>query len=143
MRISISGNSIKAIRCRGCLVVTALIAQRKGGLIWIFLSVLLQTAASVFGKQAALASYGSHPVALVLNIWYILELVAVFFQACCWIMALRKFSLSFAYPFMSLVLGLNLLSGWLFFDELITLNHLVGGVFISLGILLVNRRAGA
>lgn len=114
---------------------------RKIGFIWIFLSVLSQAAAAIFAKKAALVSYGGGWAAIVLNGWYMLELMALFCQACCWIMALRNFPLSFAYPFMSLVIGLNLLSAWLFFGEAIAKNHVIGICFVIIGVILIKNKA--
>lgn len=116
------------------------IQKNTAGFFWILLSILLQTAAQVFGKQAGLVSHEGGLLALVLNGWYMSELLALFCQALCWGMALRSFSLSFAYPFMSLVTCLNLLSAWLFFGESISRNHIVGIGVIMMGIVLASSR---
>jgi undecaprenyl phosphate-alpha-L-ara4N flippase subunit ArnE len=121
---------------------TALIDHKsKTGFTWILLSILLQTAAQVFGKQAGLVSYESGLPAIVLNGWYLLELLSLFCQALCWSMALRGFSLSFAYPFMSLVTGLNLLSAWLIFGEPVSTHHVIGISIIMAGVILVSSKA--
>ena len=96
------------------------------GLIWIVASMLAQTAASVFAKKAALDHSGQGLTALIWNEWNALQLVALASQACCWIMTLRKFSLSFAYPLTSLAIGLNLFCAWMIFDESVAGHHLVG-----------------
>jgi multidrug transporter EmrE-like cation transporter len=110
------------------------------GFIWILMSIILQTAAQVFGKQAALVSYGNGMKAMVMNIWYLLELISLFCQALCWAMALRNFPLSFAYPFMSLVIGLNLFASWFFFNETVTFNNIVGIAAIMTGVILINSK---
>jgi undecaprenyl phosphate-alpha-L-ara4N flippase subunit ArnE len=116
------------------------LAGRKLGLVWILFSVLLQSTAGVFAKQAALMSYGSGAAAIVLNGWYVLGLTSLACQAVCWIMALRHLPLSFAYPITSLVFVLNLLAARLIFGETIAVHNLVGVGIIVLGVILVNSR---
>ena len=93
------------------------------------------------GKKAGLTTSNSDILAIVINPWYIAELSALFLQACSWVMALRCFPLSFAYPFMSLVFGLNLLSAWLLFGESLRLNHILGMLIIIAGVLEISRSA--
>ncbi|MGH7495042.1 MAG: EamA family transporter [bacterium] len=115
----------------------------KPDFIWIVASVLAQAAANVFAKKAALDHSGQGLMALLWNEWNALQLVALIGQACCWIMALRKFSLSFAYPLTSLVLGLNLLFAWLIFDESVERHHLLGVGMIMTGVILIGSRGKA
>lgn len=112
--------------------------KRSAKFIWILLSVLMQTAAAVFAKKAALVSYGSDLLAIVLNRWYMLELVALACQAFSWAMALRSFSLFVAYSFASLVYGLYLLPAWLIFNESISTHHVVGVGIIITGVILIS-----
>lgn len=113
------------------------------GLVWVNLSVLAQAAANVFAKQAALESLDRGFMALLWNKWNILQLVALFCQACCWIMCLRKFSLSAAYPITSTVIGLNLLCAWLIFNEPVATHHVVAVATIMTGVALIGSRAKA
>ncbi len=112
----------------------------KVGLVWVSLSLLAQTAANVFAKQAALESAGGGFVALLLNGWNLLQLSALFCQACCWILCLRKFSLSVAYPITSVVVGLNLLCAWLIFNETIAAQNVIGAGLIMSGVVLIGSR---
>jgi multidrug transporter EmrE-like cation transporter len=111
------------------------------GLIWIISSVLAQTAANVFAKKAALDHSGQGLIVLVWNEWNALQLVALGCQACFWIMTLRKFALSLAYPLTSLVIALNLLCAWWIFDESIQMHHLLGVGLIIVGVTLIGSRA--
>ena len=115
--------------------------QRKTGFLWIFLSILCLTIGSAFAKQAGITTAGKGILLIILNPWYIAELVMLFFQACCWIFVLRRLSLSFAYPFMSLVFGMNLLTAWLIFSEAVHLNHVVGIMFIIGGVSILSKTA--
>jgi multidrug transporter EmrE-like cation transporter len=73
---------------------------------------------------------------LVLNPWVISSLTAGFLAFLCWVAALSKFELSYAYPFMSfsfvLVLGLSAV----FFQEAVTILKVLGVVFIMVGIII-------
>lgn len=115
----------------------------RSGLAWISASILAQTAANVFAKQAALEHRGQGMLALLFNGWNALQLAALAAQALCWMMALRIFPLSFAYPATSLVIGLNLLCAALIFKEAVAWHHLFGIGMIMAGVILVGSRAKA
>jgi drug/metabolite transporter (DMT)-like permease len=100
-------------------------------------AILLQSSAMCFAKQAGLVSSGKGVAALVINPWYLAEIAALGFQALCWIMALRKLPLSFAYPFMSLVFVVNLLFAGLIFREEVHMYNGVGIMFIVCGVTLI------
>ena len=112
------------------------------GLIWVALAVLLQSSALAFAKRAGLESLGGGFLQLVWNPWYAAQILALGLQAGSWIMALRALPLSLAYPFMSLVLPLNLLIARLFFGEEVRALHAAGIALIAAGIWLVCRRTG-
>jgi hypothetical protein len=59
-------------------------------------------------------SKGGGLVASLFTPWYAGALVCLGLQACVWIMALRYYPLSFAYPFTSLLRGLTLFGAWFF-----------------------------
>ena len=115
--------------------------KSKPSFLWIILSILCLATASAFAKQAGIATAGKGLLLIILNPWYIAELVILFLQACCWIMVLRRLSLSFAYPLMSFVFGINLLTAWLIFREAVHLNHVVGIVFIIGGVSILSKTA--
>jgi multidrug transporter EmrE-like cation transporter len=65
--------------------------------------------------------------------------VAAFVASFFWMAAMTKFELSFAYPFMSLSFVLVfILAVWLF-DEAVTIQKMIGLVFIVLGIVITGR----
>jgi drug/metabolite transporter (DMT)-like permease len=104
------------------------------GIAWAMAAVVLQSAAAVFVKLAGLASVGLGLSGLLINPWLAAIFAALGTQAACWILALRKLPLSFAYPFMSLVLPLNLFAAYFFFGERIGLANLSGMALIVAGI---------
>ena len=108
---------------------------------WIALSVLFQSISAALGKQAALASLNTGGWSLVLNPWYAGMLFALFLQALCWILALKRFPLSVAYPFMSTVFGLNLLWARLIFNEPVSMTQIAGIAVIMAGVAIIARKA--
>jgi drug/metabolite transporter (DMT)-like permease len=62
--------------------------------------------------------------------------VAAFIAALCWIAAMTKFDLSYAYPFMSITFIFVLFSSAFFFQEAITMLKIIGMVFIIAGIII-------
>jgi len=109
------------------------------GFGWILMSICFLALASIFAKQAGIVTKGKGLLSIIVNSWYLFEIIALFLQACCWIMALRFFSLSFAYPFMSLVFVFNLFSAWFIFNEPLFPNHLLGILLISAGVFLISK----
>jgi drug/metabolite transporter (DMT)-like permease len=51
------------------------------------------------------------------NIWILSGFLSAFLASLCWMAAMTKFELSFAYPFMSLSFVFVLVSSMLFFGE--------------------------
>lgn len=76
---------------------------------------------------------------LVLNPWVISGLAAAFLAFLCWAMALSKFQLSYAYPFMSLAFALVLFFSALLFREQVTVPKLLGMLLIVVGITVGSR----
>lgn len=68
------------------------------------------------------------------NHWVISSFLAAFLAALCWMVALTKFNLNHAYPFMGLTFVLVLLLSNFLFSEPITLLKAVGVTLIIIGI---------
>jgi len=114
--------------------------RREGpGVLWVAACVLLQSSAAVLAKQAGLASAGRGALAIVCNPWYMAELLALSLHAVCWVMALRRLPLSFAYPLMSLVLPINLVHSRFIFKEPLDGGHVMGTFLIVIGTVLLAR----
>ena len=89
--------------------------------------------------------YGSLPVSvtdkamffgkLLIDPFIISGFVAAFLAFLCWMAAMTKLELSFAYPFMSLSFVLVLVLSGLFFHEPITLPKITGMILIVAGII--------
>lgn len=76
---------------------------------------------------------------LAINPWVISGLVCAFLAFFCWMAAMTKFDLSYAYPFMSLSFVLVLILSTLFFHEPITAAKALGVIFIMAGIIMGAR----
>ena len=76
---------------------------------------------------------------LVLNPWVIGGLFAAFLAFLCWMAALTKFELSYAYPFMSLAFVFVLILSAIFFHETVTMPKMIGVMLIVAGIIIGSR----
>ncbi len=76
---------------------------------------------------------------LILNPWVISSLVAAFVAFLFWVVAMTKFELSHAYPFMSLSFLLVLVFSGVFLDEVISWPKLIGVGLIMGGIMVASR----
>lgn len=107
---------------------------------FILLSIIFQSSSGLLGKYAALSTNGASLVVIITNGFYILSLVCLLLQAIVWQQALVHYSLSFAYPFMSLVNFIVLFASEILFHEGITLTNIIGLFLISTGIVVVSHR---
>lgn len=106
---------------------------------WITLTIVFKSAAAALMKQAADAGTAGGPEG-ILNPWFLAALIALFLQAVAWIFALRRLPLSRAYPFLSLVFGVNLAVAWALFDEAVTAQHMAGVALIIAGVIVMSPR---
>lgn len=106
---------------------------------FIILAIFFQSASGISGKLAAITLSDTTLVALITNTFYIFSLVCLLFQAVVWQQALIHYPLSFAYPFMSLVNFVILLSSAVLFDEGVTIANVVGLCLISIGITVLSQ----
>lgn len=64
-------------------------------------------------------------------------LAAVVPAGVCWVIAIRHLELSYAYPFIALSFALVIILSWVFFNEAVTANKIIGVVFITIGVAIV------
>lgn len=103
-------------------------------MLFVMLSILFNSLASILAKQAALTSIGEGLSGMVINIWFGGEVVLLVCSSITWALALRRLPLSFAYPFLSLVFGINLFSARFIFQEAVEWQHLLGIAVIICGV---------
>ncbi len=111
-------------------------------LLLIGLAVLLRSAVAICAKQAALTSIGGGIRGMVINPWLITEVLILGLQAVTWAAVLRRFPLTFAYPFLGLVFAVNLVAARFLFGEIVNLQHLAGVGIIILGVFLMSTETG-
>ena len=109
---------------------------------YIIFAILFQSIGGISGKFAAITTSDATLFAIIANGFYIVSLACLFFQAAVWQQALMHYPLSFAYPFMSLVNFVNLLSSAVLFGEGVTITNIVGLCLISIGITMLSRERG-
>ena len=76
---------------------------------------------------------------LLLNPWVMSGIVGGFLAFLCWMAAMTKFELSYAYPFMSLAFVLVLILSAVVFHEAITTPKVIGLALIVAGIIVGSR----
>lgn len=81
----------------------------------------------------------SYIAALLLNPWVMTGIVATFLAGVSWMLAMTKFEISYAYPFVSLNYILVLVAGVLLFNENFNTAKLVGSVLVILGVIVISR----
>ena len=73
-------------------------------------------------------------LSIAINPWIISSLICAFLAFLCWMAAMTKFDLSYAYPFMSLSFVLVLISSVLLFNEPLSVFKVIGMILIMAGI---------
>jgi multidrug transporter EmrE-like cation transporter len=76
---------------------------------------------------------------LILNPWILSGMAAAFVAMLCWLSAMTKFELSYAYPFMSLAFVLVLILSAVIFNERVTIAKVLGLGMIIIGIVIASR----
>lgn len=76
---------------------------------------------------------------LFMNPWVISGLIATFCSGVSWMLAMSKFEISYAYPWIGLNFVLMLFFGVLLFDELLSTPKILGTLLVVLGILIISR----
>lgn len=101
-------------------------------LLFLHLSILVFAFSVVLIKYAATTEFFSFRFFL----FYAFALMALFFYAIFWQQILRKFTLSFAYTNRAVGIFWVVLFGVLFFNETLSITHIIGIILIILGVIL-------
>lgn len=88
---------------------------------------------------ATLSEKVSFLFGLILNPWIMSGILAGFFALVCWLAAMTKFELSYAYPFMSLAFVFVLILSAVLFHEPLTVAKILGVLLIIAGIIVGSR----
>ena len=76
---------------------------------------------------------------LFLNPWVVSSIVATLFAGISWMLAMSRFEISYAYPWVSLNFILMLLFGVLFFSETFNSAKFLGTLLVVAGIVVIAR----
>ncbi len=76
---------------------------------------------------------------LLLNPWVMSGIVATLLAGVSWMLAMTKFEISYAYPFVSLNYVLVLVAGFLLFQESMSIMKLAGTALVILGIIVIAK----
>jgi len=76
---------------------------------------------------------------LLVNPWVLSGIVATFFAGVSWMLAMTRFEISYAYPFISLNYIVILAAGILLFNESLSQQKIMGTVIVIIGIALISK----
>jgi len=101
----------------------------------LIISILIQAFGAICTKFAAecdpAETYGIIPIYLIM---YLFILAGMGLQVVVWQYALKYYSLSFAYPFRSMVSFIVLLAAFWLFHESVTIMNIIGLTVITAGV---------
>jgi drug/metabolite transporter (DMT)-like permease len=101
------------------------------------LSLLCQVLSAGFGKQAAISMHNFSPVSVLSNHFYFFSMLCLGLQSIVWPIALRRYSLSFAYFYMTGSYVATILMSYYLFHEQVTPFNLAGCALIIIGVLIM------
>lgn len=123
-------------------------SERLTAHVYIF-STIFFTVYSQLVMRWQVASAGELPIDLKDKIFFIIRLLfnpwiisgvgATFLAGISWMLAMTKFEISYAYPFVSLNYILVLFAGFFLFNESITLTKIVGSIVVMVGVVLIAK----
>jgi multidrug transporter EmrE-like cation transporter len=76
---------------------------------------------------------------LLLNPWVISSILATLGAGLSWMLAMSKFDLSYAYPFLSAIYAIMMFAGVVFLHESLTVNKVIGVTLIIIGIIIIAK----
>jgi multidrug transporter EmrE-like cation transporter len=108
--------------------------------MWLIaLTILFHLFASVFLKTGAIYMDEYAVLQIISNKFYWLSIFFLFLQAITWQLALKKYSLNYAYMFTSLYYPAILIISFFVFSEDLTIGNILGTVLIVFGLILSKR----
>jgi drug/metabolite transporter (DMT)-like permease len=119
------------------MIFSSFNSSRLKGYIFIAAFLLINTANQIMFKIVAIGPGGSDYLLLMADPFFYLCGILFVGQTAAWLAVLRCLPLSKAYPFTSLMIITLLVSGRIFFEEPITLGHVVGAIVIMAGVTVI------
>lgn len=81
----------------------------------------------------------SYVINLLFTPWVLSGIVATFLAGVSWMLAMTKFEISYAYPFVSLNYILVLVAAFFLFNETLSVTKLIGSALVVVGVVVVSR----
>jgi drug/metabolite transporter (DMT)-like permease len=94
----------------------------------------------LLGKSASISIGHFTILNIFTNGYYISGIICLVLQSFFWMIALKKYPLSTAYFFMSNVYVVILFGSYFIFHEKITVNNIIGSIFIVFGVYILFKR---
>ena len=118
------------------------------GYLYILLTVFLTAYGQLILKWR-MNALNQPPAPLLEKFWFLFRIIfdpfifsgffAAFLASLTWMAALSRFQLSFAYPFMSLAFVVVMLCSYVFLDEALTAQKILGLALIIVGLVVASR----
>ncbi len=110
---------------------------------------------TVYGQlilKSQIGKYGDLPIGLIDKLCFLIKLLlnplilsgfaAAFLASFCWMAAMTKFELSYAYPYMGLAFILVMLFSIVFLGEPVSVTKVIGTGLVVLGLIILTRFSG-
>lgn len=81
----------------------------------------------------------SYVINLLFTPWVLSGIVATFLAGVSWMLAMTKFEISYAYPFVGLNYILVLVAAFFLFNETLSVTKLIGSALVVVGVVVVSR----
>lgn len=102
---------------------------------FLFLHIVLL----VYSLTSILSKFAADKKGIAFIMMYGGVLVCLALYAVLWQAVLKKFSLTIAFANKAIVVVWGIVWGWLFFEEAVTWNKIIGAIIIIVGIMMVVR----
>ena len=104
----------------------------------ILTPIILSAITPFFFKMGAISINKFSVNSVFFNMFYWIAMFLFILRTYTWIKVLEQFKLSYVYPFTSIQYIIILITGYLFFDEKLTLNNIIGTTFIIIGVFIIS-----
>jgi drug/metabolite transporter (DMT)-like permease len=116
--------------------------------IYIFLTILFTIFSQLIMKwqvnkagplPVGLEEKLSFVFSLLLMPWVLIAMLSTFLAGVSWMLAMTKFEISYAFPFMSLNYVLVLFASFIVFNESFSVPKIIGSLVVVFGILIISK----
>ena len=101
-------------------------------------TILLRSISSAIFKMGAIEITEYNIFNVLTNTFFLIAFVLFFLRAIGWQLVLRKFELSFAYPFTAVHYIFLLLIGYMYFNESLSLQKILAVILIIAGTIIIS-----